>query len=925
MKGFAFITLFFILFSFSAHGQNLLGADANQNDSRATARKNWNVSIQELQKVFIENKGQFDCRKNDKLSSTAILYGINNSGVEIYFTSKGIIYRHDEVIKKSEDEKLNEDEEEAENSKLNTVFMNMQWIGANPSTQIIGEEKVSNYFTYSDLKDKSGKSGIRANAFKKITYKNIYPNIDIEYTFPENKSGIKYSIILHPGADSKAIKIKYDGVEKLQTNERGNFEIESSFGEFIDHAPITYNRDGAKIQSLFILENNIASFQLEEYDINKTVIIDPWITVPVFGGYNSAYDIDWDYFGNIYVYGSGTFSDQLSKLNSSGVIQWTCVNGMPSSYGDFAIDRNTGTAYICEGYHTPGARLIKVNTLGSQVALSPDNPDSTNEYWRIAFNSCTGKGVIGAGGTTALRQACTFDTNLNVLSYNVLSANKSYYDISLLAMDDTNCYMATAHSTVSPPNFNNVLVKCPLPTLLPLAYMVPDNYSFAEAGYVYYHYANGFNGMVKSARYLYTYDGAKIEKWNPSNGVIINSVSASTNQHECGGIAVDACDNIFVGTLNSGVKEYDSTLTLIATDNSIDSVYDLTIGLSGQVFACGSNFVSALTLYSCSSTFNLSASSTTALCPNNDGTATAIVTGGVPPYSYYWSPVGKTTSAVTGLAPGTYQVSVFQNNGLSCVINIPKTATVIVKDSSGFIFNTIITNECTGNANGNALVNVIGGAPAYTYNWSNGQSTQTSTGLPSGTYSVVITDANGCTDMTYATITTLPNPIANISSNITIFQGQSTTLSATGGTNYLWSNGGTTTTILVMPTITTVYCVTVTDINNCKDNTCATVTIESPCDTAGTFFFPNAFSPNGDGENDFLRIYYGNMDCIKSLQLLIYDRWGELVYETIDPNFSWDGTYQNKTLITQVLAYHLSVGFTDSQAIDRKGNISLVR
>ena len=57
----------------------------------------------------------------------------------------------------------------------------------------------------------------------------------------------------------------------------------------------------------------------------------------------------------------------------------------------------------------------------------------------------------------------------------------------------------------------------------------------------------------------------------------------------------------------------------------------------------------------------------------------------------------------------------------------------------------------------------------------------------------------------------------------------------------------------------------------------------------------------------------------------VNDRWGKQVYETIDKDFQWDGTYLGKTLNTQVLAYHLIVGFTDGKAIDRKGNISLVR
>ena len=226
---------------------------------------------------------------------------------------------------------------------------------------------------------------------------------------------------------------------------------------------------------------------------------------------------------------------------------------------------------------------------------------------------------------------------------------------------------------------------------------------------------------------------------------------------------------------------------------------------------------------------------------------------------------------------------------------------------------------------GNTLSLSSNGAPHYL--WNNGSTSQTISVHPTSTdtYSLAITDNFGCVADTTFTITVLPNPIATASNNITIYNGQTTTLSASGGTNYLWGNGETTTTLVVSPSATTVYCFTITDTYNCKDSACITVTIEDPCDTAGTFFFPNAFSPNRDDGNDLLRIYYLNMSCIKELHLTIYDRWGERVFETSDPEFRWDGTNHRKIMNPQVLSYHLFLQFADRKEINRKGNISLVR
>ncbi|MFI5151469.1 MAG: gliding motility-associated C-terminal domain-containing protein [Bacteroidia bacterium] len=163
------------------------------------------------------------------------------------------------------------------------------------------------------------------------------------------------------------------------------------------------------------------------------------------------------------------------------------------------------------------------------------------------------------------------------------------------------------------------------------------------------------------------------------------------------------------------------------------------------------------------------------------------------------------------------------------------------------------------------------------------------------------------------------------SPDITIFQGQNTTITANGAGPYVWNNGDSTQAITISPPATTSYCVTDKDSNLCKTTTCVTVFVESPCDTAGQFFFPNTFSPNNDGENDVLKIYYNESACIENLHLMIYDRWGEQVFETFDKNFTWDGIFRNQHLNTQVLVYRLTVVFTNGKNIISKGNLNLLR
>ena len=297
------------------------------------------------------------------------------------------------------------------------------------------------------------------------------------------------------------------------------------------------------------------------------------------------------------------------------------------------------------------------------------------------------------------------------------------------------------------------------------------------------------------------------------------------------------------------------------------------------------------------------------LCTGDITTLTA--SGG---NNYSWN-TGVTTSSII-LNPSTttsYTVIVSNTNGCSNTTSI--NITVAPPPIAGISGNT---NICAGES---ATLSASG---IGSYLWSNGATTTSISPSTGGTYSVIVS-IGSCSDTASATVIVNPTPTATTSGIINIFQGQNSTLSASGGSTYLWNTGSTDSVITVSPMIDSTYCVTVADLNNCTDTSCITIFVESPCDTAGEFFFPNAFSPNGDGENDDLKIYFGNLSCIQALRLVIYERWGEKVFETSDTNFQWDGKYLGKLLNSQVLSYYLHVEFTDKTTFEKKGNISLVR
>jgi gliding motility-associated-like protein len=158
--------------------------------------------------------------------------------------------------------------------------------------------------------------------------------------------------------------------------------------------------------------------------------------------------------------------------------------------------------------------------------------------------------------------------------------------------------------------------------------------------------------------------------------------------------------------------------------------------------------------------------------------------------------------------------------------------------------------------------------------------------------------------------------------------GSTTTISASpsGGTapySYLWNpTNDVSQVISVAPTVTTIYCVTVTDANKCSDSACVTVNVEFNCGDGP--FLPNAFSPDNDGKNDY---FLPRNVCFKSFLLVIYDMWGRDIFKTEDlTTKGWDGKYANGTLAeTGSYVYRLTYELVNGDKGTKNGTVTLVR
>lgn len=284
--------------------------------------------------------------------------------------------------------------------------------------------------------------------------------------------------------------------------------------------------------------------------------------------------------------------------------------------------------------------------------------------------------------------------------------------------------------------------------------------------------------------------------------------------------------------------------------------------------------------------------------------------------SYLWSD-GSTTQTIAINDSGTYAVSVTSGNGCSgdtsLFISVSTFPDTIIMTSGPTVF-------CSGNQ-----VTLDAGSGFASYLWNTGDTTQTIDVDSSGNYNVLVTDSIGCVNdsaITFVAVTVNPAPVLSVSPDDTINLGQSDTLVASGAVNYTWEPGsGSGSTFIVSPQEETTYIVTGTDANGCTDIDTVTVFVDTKC----VYWIPNIFSPNGDFENDELRIYGRGLEWVS---LNIFDRWGNMVFESTDVSTPWDGKFKGngKVLNTGVYVYILKGKcLSTGEEFEQHGNTTLTR
>ncbi len=218
------------------------------------------------------------------------------------------------------------------------------------------------------------------------------------------------------------------------------------------------------------------------------------------------------------------------------------------------------------------------------------------------------------------------------------------------------------------------------------------------------------------------------------------------------------------------------------------------------------------------------------------GSALAAASGGTGPYVYSWNTIPPTAgNQITGVPAGTYVVNVTDANGCTA-----QATAIITAPSTGLTIQTLSTLNptCNNTNNGEIVVAAQGGTAPYIYLWSDIPPTSGSsiTNLPSGTYNLIVTDANGCSANVSYTLTAPAELIINVSNILNVLcNGEATgaaTVNPTGGTipySYFWNDPGAQTSATASGLLPETYSVVVTDANNCIDSVQVSITeLNSP-------------------------------------------------------------------------------------------------
>ena len=820
--------------------------------------------------AFVENKGQV--YGFDGLPHPEVKFSFQQGNTQIFLLEKGIAYQftrmhypegYQEMMRdKGSDVDFDKMSELQKQIRTETFRMDMTLQGANKKAEITTEGRSADYTNFYN------RDVLDIHAYSKVTYHNIYPGIDwVIYT---KGTEVKYDFIVKPGADPSLIKMQFHHQEDMTLNKDGSFTLKNSLGSITEKSPDSF-QSGMRIGTQFILDNKIVSFDLENYNHQETLVIDPalvWATYYGYIGGDLGRSCTTDSFGNVYLSGftssnnfialsghqiiyGGNYDSFLVKFNTNGVLQWATY------YGGSGDDR----AFSCvvDGASNVFLAGTTQSSIGIASSGHQNNYGGAQDVFLVKFNNNGVRqwGTYYGGLAADYSFMCQVDASGNVYLSGITQSN-------------TGTIIATAgsHQTSHGGGDDAFLVKFNMSgiRLWGTYYGGSGNdYSYScstdPSGNVYLVGFTGSNtGTIIATSgshqptigggtdaFLVKFNSSGVRQWGTyfggtagENGYSCYS-DASSNIYVVGytgslnGIAAGGHQNIFGGLgdaflvkfSSSGVMQWGTYYGGAGSD----------AGLSCVIDAIGNVFLAGYTESTNGTSISTAGSPQSSFGGQRDAFLVKFNTSGIRDWGTYYGAsdieegiscsvdnfgniylAGRTQSG-SGIATiGGYQIQYGGNTDAFLVkfCDIPAQPTPI----NG---NTIV---CLG-SNQSYSISVVPSALSYSWSlpatgWSGVSTTNSITAIvgSSGTISVTALNACGISVPQTISITSNPSPVITVNS-ASICQGSSFTIAPSGALSYTIEGG----VAVVSPSTSSTYTVSGTNSLGCVSQSPATSSV----------------------------------------------------------------------------------------------------
>jgi subtilisin-like proprotein convertase family protein len=558
-----------------------------------------------------------------------------------------------------------------------------------------------------------------------------------------------------------------------------------------------------------------------------------------------------------YLWSNGATTEDISNL-SAGVYDITVSDGNGCEVSNlYAINNNTGTLAVT-------SQGTAENCSNGAGAIDLTVTGGTSPYTYLWSNGATTEDLTGINGGT---YSCTItdDLGCSVLTGDI-TVNNNPGNLSVTALSiNENCGDATGSINLNTTGGS-----------MPYTYVWNPNVS-----------SNSSATGLSSGTYNYTVTDA-------NNCVFIGAVDILNNTGTLSLDNVSVTDemcNDDMGAINISVSGGTGTINYLWSNTA--TTEDIT-NLNQGVYSCLISDANGCSL----NTGNINVSNNASTlsidnvqvineaCGNALGAINITIVGGTTPYTFLWSTGDTSEDLLTGLSAGNYICDVTDATG--CSVQVQAT----VNNTSGNLYTgtNIVTDETCNQNNGAINLNPQGGSGAYTFLWSNGATTEDITGLEAGSYSVTITDGNGCSLVKNFTISNSGNNIlitnTVIANEICGNSAGAINITVQGGASpytYSWNNGST------FEDLTDIsagnYNVTISDANGCGTSGSFTVNENTGSLAITDLIIIDENCGNGMGAMDLSVSSSGSTPCC-TYTLDMQDSFGD----------GWDGASLTVTI-----------------------------